>query len=123
MIRRPPRSTLFPYTTLFRSLVNVRGERQCVQLFRMELRTLGVVHDLAVLAIADAQNPAQRLPVRIFNYRMIELPARYKIDVLAGIQRLIGLDVPVRPDESNFHARVGFLDFPDELDVAPQPNR
>src|SRR2546430_12817380 len=26
MIRRPPRSTLFPYTTLFRSLV-ARGER------------------------------------------------------------------------------------------------
>src|SRR2546426_5443544 len=25
MIRRPPRSTLFPYTTLFRSVVNVRG--------------------------------------------------------------------------------------------------
>src|SRR5256885_12269122 len=24
MIRRPPRSTLFPYTTLFRSLVNLR---------------------------------------------------------------------------------------------------
>src|SRR5260221_5046606 len=29
MIRRPPRSTLFPYTTLFRSLLTrgVRGER------------------------------------------------------------------------------------------------
>src|SRR2546421_3660811 len=25
MIRRPPRSTLFPYTTLFRSLLSVRG--------------------------------------------------------------------------------------------------
>src|SRR5260370_18516421 len=25
MIRRPPRSTLFPYTTLFRSLVRVEG--------------------------------------------------------------------------------------------------
>src|SRR2546428_4976367 len=25
MIRRPPRSTLFPYTTLFRSLVNLLG--------------------------------------------------------------------------------------------------
>src|SRR5256884_6973266 len=25
MIRRPPRSTLFPYTTLFRSLVDVEG--------------------------------------------------------------------------------------------------
>src|SRR2546422_2223602 len=28
MIRRPPRSTLFPYTTLFRSLD--AGERRCV---------------------------------------------------------------------------------------------
>src|SRR3712207_7063088 len=26
MIRRPPRSTLFPYTTLFRSLVDVNGD-------------------------------------------------------------------------------------------------
>src|SRR5438270_6687030 len=26
MIRRPPRSTLFPYTTLFRSLRRARGE-------------------------------------------------------------------------------------------------
>src|SRR3712207_8841848 len=25
MIRRPPRSTLFPYTTLFRSVLNVHG--------------------------------------------------------------------------------------------------
>src|SRR2546427_8751191 len=28
MIRRPPRSTLFPYTTLFRSGVQVTGRRQ-----------------------------------------------------------------------------------------------
>src|SRR2546429_9435648 len=27
MIRRPPRSTLFPYTTLFRSLLVVRAQR------------------------------------------------------------------------------------------------
>src|SRR2546425_2867884 len=27
MIRRPPRSTLFPYTTLFRSLDALRGQR------------------------------------------------------------------------------------------------
>src|SRR5256884_5862232 len=26
MIRRPPRSTLFPYTTLFRSLINAKNE-------------------------------------------------------------------------------------------------
>src|SRR5256885_8817782 len=28
MIRRPPRSTLFPYTTLFRSIVMEPGERR-----------------------------------------------------------------------------------------------
>src|SRR2546422_3456123 len=28
MIRRPPRSTLFPYTTLFRSLDRARGRRR-----------------------------------------------------------------------------------------------
>src|SRR3712207_7986107 len=28
MIRRPPRSTLFPYTTLFRSQVRIHGERR-----------------------------------------------------------------------------------------------
>src|SRR2546425_10243699 len=33
MIRRPPRSTLFPYTTLFRSIEDVyRGSRQAVSL-------------------------------------------------------------------------------------------
>src|SRR2546429_8363426 len=34
MIRRPPRSTLFPYTTLFRSLVAARGERAADLLVR-----------------------------------------------------------------------------------------
>src|SRR3989442_7250497 len=29
MIRRPPRSTLFPYTTLFRSFIDVRLEPGC----------------------------------------------------------------------------------------------
>src|SRR6266571_3354169 len=40
MIRRPPRSTLFPYTTLFRSLIRVRyrfGWRKCAQPWRTAL--------------------------------------------------------------------------------------
>src|SRR2546425_7273037 len=37
MIRRPPRSTLFPYTTLFRSLV---GEQEMQRVVR-DLRMLG----------------------------------------------------------------------------------
>src|SRR5256885_12148868 len=31
MIRRPPRSTLFPYTTLFRSVISHRGRPRRVQ--------------------------------------------------------------------------------------------
>src|SRR5256885_16987212 len=30
MIRRPPRSTLFPYTTLFRSVVGVEGDERTI---------------------------------------------------------------------------------------------
>src|SRR2546422_8377430 len=38
MIRRPPRSTLFPYTTLFRSEPLVtRSERSCTALVRLPL--------------------------------------------------------------------------------------
>src|SRR3712207_7446291 len=40
MIRRPPRSTLFPYTTLFRSAQPVLAELQPVQ--RLQLVGVGV---------------------------------------------------------------------------------
>src|SRR5438876_4734218 len=36
MLRRPPRSTLFPYTTLFRSLANPRASAQ-LETFAREL--------------------------------------------------------------------------------------
>src|SRR3712207_8281665 len=42
MIRRPPRSTLFPYTTLFRSLAVVAGHH------RRALAEVGVEHGLRV---------------------------------------------------------------------------
>src|SRR5258707_7318440 len=47
MIRRPPRSTLFPYTTLFRSLPEIEAatpivvlEPSCAAVFRDELTNL-----------------------------------------------------------------------------------
>src|SRR2546430_12012257 len=57
MIRRPPRSTLFPYTTLFRSLDALTDLRQarhrwCIQqrppIFRRHRE-----HQLEVLAVAE----------------------------------------------------------------------
>src|SRR5256885_16068549 len=48
MIRRPPRSTLFPYTTLFRSLpLSARGRA----------RVARVARTIAALAGADAVEP------------------------------------------------------------------
>src|SRR2546430_13378370 len=55
MIRRPPRSTLFPYTTLFRSFVALRAEnvqpaeRHHFIVFRFALRGELVVHRLPLV--------------------------------------------------------------------------
>src|SRR3712207_7176099 len=43
MIRRPPRSTLFPYTTLFRSDPTLRSAAQCPE---RALTEQGVPHDV-----------------------------------------------------------------------------
>src|SRR2546426_2737359 len=52
MIRRPPRSTLFPYTTLFRSH-RILSPR--VRLHRVDGRRDGVRHDV-VIEVAVAQH-------------------------------------------------------------------
>src|SRR2546430_11458369 len=44
MIRRPPRSTLFPYTTLFRSRQDIEAEQQVVP----ELALLGGLREILV---------------------------------------------------------------------------
>src|SRR2546430_8031351 len=72
MIRRPPRSTLFPYTTLFRSLGHRPGHRGALQCAE---RVLAVLHEdvadrLARLGLdagvsvqeCDAQPLRQRRP-------------------------------------------------------------
>src|SRR5690348_17909067 len=46
MIRRPPRSTLFPYTTLFRSYM--RGEAQLGRYYALVLLFIGAMAGLAL---------------------------------------------------------------------------
>src|SRR5256714_12428238 len=66
MIRRPPRSTLFPYTTLFRSLPRVgAGERALLVSeelrIRQRLRERGAVE-------TDERPPGARTPqVKLFD--------------------------------------------------------
>src|SRR2546430_17539782 len=50
MIRRPPRSTLFPYTTLFRSVRLLKEEpEKAAQVYLDDLKTLGREVPLSVL--------------------------------------------------------------------------
>src|SRR3712207_7598151 len=74
MIRRPPRSTLFPYTTLFRSLVHndpvvswpqdAHGPRKCV---RQVLREEAVRHprDVLVWEVDARLAPEDRKSTRL----------------------------------------------------------
>src|SRR2546430_17680056 len=97
MIRRPPRSTLFPYTTLFRSLVvelhfgaGVLPEEDLVATLDVERDLLPV---LGHLAIADGDDLALlRLLLRrvrdddaaLFHFLLLE-----SLDVNAVVQRPI----------------------------------
>src|SRR3712207_9085092 len=61
MIRRPPRSTLFPYTTLFRSEVARRGDRAALGQLLLKLTVPGVPDiyqgdELLSLSIVDPDN-------------------------------------------------------------------
>src|SRR3712207_7005523 len=68
MIRRPPRSTLFPYTTLFRSAVLIAGPIGLYALWRLGWRSapalvLGGLPPLAALAIYDLAAFGTVLPI------------------------------------------------------------
>src|SRR3712207_6907598 len=73
MIRRPPRSTLFPYTTLFRSLIAARSDRDLRRARRW--RMLGGMSSsttrteiLRLAAFSDdpaGGNPADRKSTRL----------------------------------------------------------
>src|ERR1017187_7494197 len=70
MIRRPPRSTLFPYTTLFRSTENWEGFE-------------GIVHGGIISTVLDE---AMSKAVAAMNYEALtgELRVRFRHHVAAG---------------------------------------
>src|SRR2546427_6495039 len=61
MIRRPPRSTLFPYTTLFRSEVHERGAVDTVE---AHLFAALVFDQLALQGLAALREEAQHRGLR-----------------------------------------------------------
>src|SRR5258708_38718556 len=63
MIRRPPRSTLFPYTTLFRSHSGDRGRRETQSESVGKLRKLAVhvLQNLLILLFARSEEHTSEL--------------------------------------------------------------
>src|SRR5260221_924397 len=60
MIRRPPRSTLFPYTTLFRSLDVVMPERNGFQVCR-ELKSNAEFNSIPVILVTRSEEHTSEL--------------------------------------------------------------
>src|SRR3989454_4893481 len=66
MIRRPPRSTLFPYTTLFRSLtvdLTNRCNMMCDPCF-MDANQVGYVHELSWEEVQEILDNALKIKPR-----------------------------------------------------------
>src|SRR3712207_9206275 len=80
MIRRPPRSTLFPYTTLFRSLHQRRhGGRELHDLYAAPDLTLRLVDVLAVLTGAELGKLLQVLLQQDLQLKHSPRPARHRL--------------------------------------------
>src|SRR5438067_12322655 len=84
MFRRPPRSTLFPYTTLFRSVL-----RASVAVEREDLRC-DAVEEVSVVADCD-----DRAVVRV--ERLFQSLARWDVEVICRLVE--DEDVDARVDE------------------------
>src|SRR3712207_9558409 len=86
MIRRPPRSTLFPYTTLFRSLAAMAAEqarrRKLAQL--MADHVLGDKHRDMAAAVMNGDGVAHHLR----EDRRVARPGAQHALVVGAIQRL-----------------------------------
>src|SRR2546425_8845673 len=85
MIRRPPRSTLFPYTTLFRSRLPLRG-RAAPRVPRPRLRLLlrerrGARH----LEIARARSEEHTSELQSLAYLVCRLLLEKKKSTLANV--------------------------------------
>src|SRR2546430_13285818 len=61
MIRRPPRSTLFPYTTLFRSDVVVRMDRLVLATLAAQQLVRAVGEDLVTVHVVRRDRKSTRL--------------------------------------------------------------
>src|ERR1043165_10175572 len=91
MIRRPPRSTLFPYTTLFRSLAHRVGRGFAITLLDVMEHALpagvvGAVPALTVVLIGDRLS-RRALEQDLLHRRREVPPCRVRVELVRLRQR------------------------------------
>src|ERR1043165_1216966 len=79
MIRRPPRSTLFPYTTLFRSVIAALAPEQA--------RARGLAAHV-VIGERDFERGVDRLGAGIAEEHMVEVAGRERRNAARELERL-----------------------------------
>src|SRR5256885_5837857 len=101
MIRRPPRSTLFPYTTLFRSLQRARPADVIVtDIFMPEMEGIETIHDLrrefpeAKIIAMSGRDPLANLDVfevarQVGAAKTFNKPFKFE-DLIAAVRELTG---------------------------------
>src|SRR2546430_5224795 len=131
MIRRPPRSTLFPYTTLFRS----RSSRRSDLRYRLTaqrssaVRTIDIIYANHALALRTARAQFVAAVGTEVESRLEGVPAlragrdawlpQYKIQHDA--ERVGDEDREQRPTKAAHSAAAGVtVHIPDQQDVTPQ---
>src|SRR3989442_5750623 len=100
MIRRPPRSTLFPYTTLFRSLATLAGlaERRIERIVNPDLSSGLTIRSIRDRKSTRLNSSHVRISYAVFclkkkkktkthlTSRKLEMPYTYTTDTEANLQ-------------------------------------
>src|SRR5256885_8062333 len=77
MIRRPPRSTLFPYTTLFRSVPG-RAQRFLRELLLFNYRFFARHHDSSHIGVGDRKSTRLNSSHLVISYAVFCLKKKKK---------------------------------------------
>src|SRR5688572_31593658 len=99
MIRRPPRSTLFPYTTLFRSHAN---ELVCLRAVETPAVTLSMHQSVSAMLQADRKSTRLNSSHSQISYAVFCLKKKKKKNTRNPIQTT---SLGERPPTHSIHAR------------------